>query len=195
MQHYVIYVPGLGDQRYKGQALLISTWRLWSVRPVLMRMEWDKGDAFAPKLQRLLDKIDELHAGGHKVSLVGASAGAGAAINAFAARKDTISAVVCISGKINHPEGIGDSYHKRNPAFVDSAYAVQASLDRLDFETDRTRIQSRYAIFDETVPTRDSEVVGGHNKTVPSIGHAITIATQLLFGAPFFLRFLKKTSK
>jgi len=193
--HSVLYVPGLGDRSYKGQQLLISTWRLWGVRPHMIRMIWDEGDAFAPKLQKLLDKIDELHSQGHTVSLVGASAGGGAVINAYAMRKEKINGVVCISGKINRPEGIGQNYRRHSPAFVDSAYQVQASLDKLDFEHDRPRIQSRYAIIDPVVPTSDSEVVGGNNKTVPTVGHSITIATQLLFGAPFFIRFLKKSAK
>jgi pimeloyl-ACP methyl ester carboxylesterase len=158
-------------------------------------MIWSDGESFAPKLQKLLDKIDELHSRGHKVSLVGVSAGAGAVINGFAARKDKITGVICIAGKINNPEGIGNSYRRRSSAFVDSSYQVQPSLDRLDFVSDRSRIQSRYAIFDPVVPTKDSEVVGGHNKTMPTIGHSTTIATQLLFGAPFFIRFLKQSAK
>lgn len=195
MPHSIIYVPGLGDNHFKGQQVLISTWRLWGVRPHMVRMVWDEGDAFAPKLQKLLAKIDELHSKGHKVSLVGASAGASAVLNAFAVRKDKVSGVVCIAGKINNPEGIGSGYRRRSPAFVDSAYQVQPSLDTLDFENDRTRIQSRYAVFDPVVPMRDSEVVGGNNKTVPTVGHSVTIATQLLLGAPFFIRFLKKSAK
>jgi pimeloyl-ACP methyl ester carboxylesterase len=161
----------------------------------MVRMLWESGDSFEPKLHKLLAKIDELYDKGDTISLVGASAGAGAVINAFAARKDKISGVVCICGKINDPEGIGSVYRRRSPAFLDSAYRVQTSLDRLDFAADRRRIQSRYAIFDPVVPTRDSEVAGAHNKTVPSIGHAVTIATQLLLGAPFFIRFLKKTAE
>jgi pimeloyl-ACP methyl ester carboxylesterase len=195
MPHSIIYVPGLGDNHFKGQQFLVSTWWLWGVRPHMVRMIWDEDEDFAPKLQRLLDKIDELHDKGHKVFLVGASAGAGAVINAFAARKDKVSGVVCICGKVNRPEGIGSSYRRRSPAFVDSAYQVQSSLDKLDFEHDRTRIQSRYAFLDPVVPTGDSEVVGGNNKTVPTVGHSVTIATQLLFGAPFFIRFLKKSAK
>lgn len=195
MTHDVIYVPGLGDSRVEGQRALISSWRLWGVRPHLLQMDWSEGDDFEPKLQRLLDKIDDLHGRGHTVSLVGASAGAGAVVNAFAVRKDKVSGVVCISGKINNPEGIGPSYRQRSSPFVDSAYRVQASLDQLDFKNDRRKIQSRYAVYDPIVPTPDSEVVGGSNKTVPTIGHAVTIATQLLLGAPFFIRFLKQTAK
>jgi hypothetical protein len=189
--HDVIFIPGLGDANPRAQRRLVSTWRLWGVRPQLFHINWGDGEAFSPKLERLLALIDKCLEKGHTVSLVSASAGAGAAINAFASRKDKISGVVCIAGKINNPETIGPRYSTGNPAFVESARQVQFSLDKLDFDTDRPRIQSRYAIFDPVVPREDSEVAGGKNRTVPSFGHSVTIATQLLFGAPCFLRFLK----
>jgi pimeloyl-ACP methyl ester carboxylesterase len=156
------------------------------------RMVWNDDEEFELKLTRLTDTIDRLYEKGHKISLVGASAGAGAVINAFAARKDKVSGVVLIAGWVNFPESIGAGYRRTNPAFVESSYRVQKSLDTLDFDVDRTRIQSRYAVFDESVSRRHSETIGAHNKTVPSLGHAITIATQLLFGAPFWIRFLEK---
>lgn len=193
--HSVIYVPGLGDADPKGQRRLVATWRLWGVRPHLFHMNWADGEAFEPKLERLLKLIDGLHAKGNRVSLVGASAGAGAVINAFAARKDKVDGVVCIAGKINNPDAIGQSYRRKNPAFVESAQQVQFSLDKLDWDTDRPRIQSRYAFLDAIVPKHDSQVSGADNRMVPSIGHAFTIATQLLFGTPSFLRFLKQLEK
>lgn len=193
--HDVIYIPGIGDDHRGLQAGLIKTWRLYGVRPYLHEMPWMDNEQFAPKFERLLARIDELSAKGHVVSLVAASAGAGAGINAFAARKDKINGIVCICGKVNNPEAIGKSYYRSSPAFPESAFQVQGSLDQLDFENDRSRIQSRYAIFDQVVQTSDSEVVGGHNQTVPTIGHATTIVTQLVFGAPFFIRFLKQTAK
>jgi hypothetical protein len=52
--------------------------------------------------------IKELHGQDRIVSLVGASAGAGAAINAFAARKNIVNGVVCIAGKVNNPDAIGE---------------------------------------------------------------------------------------
>jgi pimeloyl-ACP methyl ester carboxylesterase len=189
----VIYVPGLGDSdKLTGQRLLVSTWRLWGVKPYVCQMKWGDGEAFAPKFERLLALIDTLAAGGNKVSLVGVSAGAGTTINAFAARKDKVNGVVCICGKVNNPQSIGGRYRSENPAFVKSAEQVQPSLDKLDFKLDRTRVQSRYAIFDGVVTREDSQLAGGVNKTVPGIGHVFTIATQLLFGAPYFLRFLEK---
>lgn len=192
MKLTVIYVPGLGDNNPKAQRFLVSSWRLWGVKPVFNQMNWADGQPFAPKLRQLLGKIDKLHTKGYKVCLVGASAGAGAVINAFAARKDKVSAVVVICGKINRPEAIGPGYRTKNPAFVESAYQVQSSLDKLDFKRDRQRIQSRYALFDPVVPVQDSRVVGGNNKSVPSVGHFLTITQQLSLGAPFWLNFLKQ---
>jgi pimeloyl-ACP methyl ester carboxylesterase len=191
-KHSIIYVPGLGDAHLGGQRLLVATWRWWGVEPVVCQMKWGDGEPFAPKLARLLGVIDTYNAKGYVVSLVGSSAGASAVINAFAARKDAVSGVVCIAGKINNPEAIGKSYRRNNPAFVESAYLVQPSLDKLDFEADRSRIQSRYAFLDPVIPKQDSEIAGGRNRMLPSIGHSFTIATQLLLGAPTFLQFLKR---
>jgi acetyl esterase/lipase len=195
MKHDIIYVPGLGDKKLRGQRLLISTWRFLGVRPIMVPMNWSDGDSFAPKLERLLDKIDDLQGNGHRISLVGASAGAGAVINAFAARKDVIDGVVIICGKVNTPEAIGHRYSGPNPAFLESAFMVQKSLDQLDFDTDRKRIQSRYAFIDPAIPMGDSKVTGGINRMMPTIGHGFTIATQLLFGAPSFLFWLKNLGK
>jgi pimeloyl-ACP methyl ester carboxylesterase len=189
--HHVIYIPGLGKPNPRSQRWLVSTWRLWGVRAETFLIKWGDGEPFQPKLQRLLKRIDELHATGDSVSLVAASAGAGAAINAFAQRKDAISGVVCIAGKVNSPGTIGDSYRSSNPDFIESADQVQFSLDKLDFDADRPRIMSRYAVFDPLIPKIHSEVAGGKNVILPSIGHSFTIATQLLFGAPVFIRFLK----
>jgi pimeloyl-ACP methyl ester carboxylesterase len=187
--HDVIYVPGLGDHNARGQESLIATWSWWGVRPHMFRMHWNNG-SFKPKLQTLLAKIDELHDAGHTVSLVGASAGATAALNAFAARPNKIHRVVLIAGWVHHPENIGPVYRSKNPAFVESAMQVKDSLDIL--QGDVSRIQSRYAIIDLIVPSSNSLVGGASNRVVFSFGHGLTIATQLLFGAPFWIRFLKR---
>lgn len=195
MKHYVIYIPGIGDDTKGLQAKLINIWKLFGVQPQVFEMPWTGTESFETKLARLLELIDDLSAKGHKVSLVGASAGAGAAINAFAARKDIITGIVCICGKINNPDAIGPRYRKRNPAFIESAMNVQFSLDKLDVDTDRPRILSRYASLDLIVPRADSIVLGGKNQTVYSVGHSTTIATQLVFGASSYLRFLKRLAK
>jgi hypothetical protein len=158
-------------------------------------MQWGNGESFHTKLERLLKLIDDEVSKGQQVSLVGASAGAGAVIHAFAHRKETIHGVICIAGKVNNPDTIGPRYSRGNSAFVESARNVQFSLDKLDFDIERKRIESRYAIYDPVVPREDSEIAGAHNHAVPTVGHSITIATQLLFGAPSFIRFLKRIQR
>ncbi len=195
MLYSVIYVPGLGDANPRGQRLLVRSWRFWGVRPLFFHPKWADGETFEPKLERLLALIDDEITKGRQVSLVAASAGAGAAIHAFAARKDVVSGVVLIAGWVNSPESIGAGYRRKNPAFYESAREVQFSLDKLDFDSDRPRIQSRQALVDPIVPRQFSQVAGARSVTVPSIGHAFTIATQLLFGAPFWLRFLKRVQR
>jgi len=188
---HVIYVPGLGDDNPKGQERVVSTWRWWGVEAELFQIKWSDQEPWESKFDRLLNRIDELLAQNMQVGLVGASAGGSAAINAYAARKNDIVGVVCIAGKINRPELIGGSYRKKNPAFVTSVEGCISALKSLD-DKDRAKILSRYAYKDEIISKADSVILGAKNQTVPIIGHVPIIATQIVFGAPTFLRFLKK---
>jgi len=190
-QLYLIYIPGLGDSRVTGQRKAVATWRWWGVEAELFQMNWADKEAWTTKFARLLKRIDTLTAQGKRVGLVGASAGASAVINAYATRRDHIAGCVLIAGKVNRPEAIGRRYQQQNPAFVTAAHDCQTALDSLTFG-DRKRILSRYALADETVYKPDSRIAGAQNRLVPTIGHAFTIATQLVFGAPSFIRFVKR---
>ncbi len=188
---HLIYIPGLGDTRVSGQMKAISTWRWYGVTAELVQMNWANNEPWQQKFDRLLARIDAARASGHDVGLVAASAGATAAINSYAARKADISGVVLIAGKVNRPAAIGQTYHRRNPAFITSAQDCQQALASLG-EADRRRILSRFGVIDEVVARADSFIPGACNRTVPSVGHFVTIATQLVFGAPSFIRFLKR---
>lgn len=188
---HLIYIPGLGDHHPTGQARAVKTWRLWGVGAEMFQMNWADDVEWRVKFQLLLTRIDELSSQNKDVGLVGASAGASAVINAFAERRNAVVGVVLIAGKVNRPEKIGSHYHKKNPSFIESAYAAPASLKKLSSD-DRKRILSRYALADETVYKPDSRIEGARNRIVPTIGHAPTIAVQLIFGAPSFIRFLKR---
>jgi hypothetical protein len=96
---------------------------------------------------------------------------------------------------VNNPDAIGEGYRQRSPSFIESAQQVQFSLDALDEGNYRRRIMSRYALFDPIIPRQDSIVLGGVNITVPTFGHSVTIAEQLLLGAPNYLRWLKQLAK
>ena len=188
---HLLYIPGLSDKQTLGPQLrAVKTWRWWGVRAELFRINWYDNEPWESKLQRLLLRIDTLRANGHQVALVGASAGAMPAICAYAARPKMVIGVVTIAGKINRPEAIGDRYKKDNPALMPAAEACQSALQKL---TDKqlSNIQSRRALYDEVVKKPDSYLPGAHNTIVPSAGHALTIAVQLLLGAPSFIKFLK----
>jgi pimeloyl-ACP methyl ester carboxylesterase len=190
-RHAVIYIPGIGDD-YKGfQGRIVKSWRLYGVMPILHEMPWMDTAGLQPKLAKLLDKIDSLTADGYRVSLIGVSAGAGAAINAFAARPEKVNGVVCICGKINRPELIGKIFETKSPAFLESATLVKDSLAKLQSLEKLCRLQSRRSVYEWVVKPPDSYVPAAQNVVVPSVGHAFTILTQALFGVPFFLRWLK----
>jgi pimeloyl-ACP methyl ester carboxylesterase len=188
---HLIFVPGLGDHMPTVQRWAVRTWSWYGVETELFRMNWADNVTWETKFQHLLQRIDRLSKQGKQVGLVGASAGAAAVINAYAARPDTVSGVICIAGKINHPETIGERYRRQNPSFIACAEATPAALASLG-RSERRRIQCRYALFDETVRTVDSIIPGAHNRRVFSFGHALTIGSQLTFGPPSFIRFLKK---
>jgi len=190
---HLIYITGLGDQNPNGQRRAVANWKRWGVEAELFQVYWSKGE-WAPKLQALLARIDTLTKEGKDVGLVGASAGASAAINAYAARKDKIVGCVLIAGKVNRPQTVGQHYRKENPAFVTSIYDCEKALKTLD-ALYRQRILSRYALIDETVYKLDSRIQGAHNRLVPTVGHVPTIALQITLGVPSFVRFLKKQQK
>jgi hypothetical protein len=188
---HVIYIPGLGDHKVGGQQRAVSTWKQWGVTPELFQMKWADGEAWEDKFSRLLDRIDELNDAGTKVALVGASAGASAVINAFAARKDIIVGSVLLSGKVNRPGAVGESFKRNNPAFWTSINDCQKALASLNTDY-RGRILSRYGVLDEMVPYMDSVIKGARNRVAPTAGHAFNIGSQLLVGAPSFIKYLKK---
>ncbi len=188
----VIYIPGLGDNNPRGQQLAVSLWRYYGVRPQLFQMKWHDGEAFAPKFERLIAAIDAALAEG-PVALVCASAGATAAIQAYVARPQLVG-VVCIAGKINRPEAVGASYKRRSPAFWQAAQRMPDALASLS-QQQRQHMVSIRGLIDPIVPKVDSRLSGAHNRISPSIGHAFTIAIQLIFGAPGFINFLKHQQK
>ncbi|MEK7594679.1 MAG: hypothetical protein AAB436_03520 [Patescibacteria group bacterium] len=190
-QLHIIYITGVGDHNIGGQQKAVNTWSWYGVTTEICQMNWGDKQPWQSKLDKLLATIDKSVQEGKQVALVAVSAGASAAINAFAARKDTVVGVVCIAGKINHPETIGGHYLSQNPALPTSVEACQQALKTLD-DNERKRILTRFALYDNVVTTRDSKIHGARNRYVLSILHIPTIATQISLGAPSFIYFLKR---
>jgi hypothetical protein len=187
---HIIYIPGVGDDRAVAQRLAIKFWRLWGVDAEVFPMHWPKHETWPAKRERLLARVDELVAQGHRVGLVGVSAGAAAAVAAYARRSTQLSGCVLAAGKLHHADDISQRYRLRSPDLVDAVKDCDVSLQKLS-STQRQRILSRYALHDGVVPRQDSLVEGGHNRQLLTIGHVATIATQLVLCAPSTIRFLR----
>lgn len=190
-RHYVIYVPGIKDDLFYVQTLLLQAWRLRGVRPVMFTMPWFGNGAFEPKLSRLVSKIDTYHKQGHKVSLVGTSAGASAVLNAYALRKDDILRVVYICGKINQPNTVSDRTYARNLAFKTSLLQLQNVLSKLD-DKDKRKLSSFYSPADITVPHVDTVIEGVAEQRLPALTHMWAILYILSIGSGRLLHLLKE---
>lgn len=192
--HRVIYLPGLGDPRSKEEGVLRRLWHLYGIEVSYHPLYWSDNRSFDVKLKEVESEIDVLVEKGDPVSLVGASAGASAALNAFASRHEKLNALVCICGKINNPQSVMEYTFSHNPSFRDSLSLIPHSLEQLDGPL-RSRILSLHPLYDGVVPIADTFVEGALNKTMPSVGHAISIAYADIFASATIARFLKITTK
>jgi hypothetical protein len=188
-KHIIIYIPGLGDSRVKGQRLALRTWTRFGVRTHLHQMNWADGEAFEPKLKRLVSEIDIYKKQGLTVSLIAASAGASAAVNAYVQRKDDLNGVIFVCGKLSgyfHP-----SYHQTNPAFAQSMEMLPTSLAWLN-DVDTAKMLSLHPIVDPTVPVAQTRIPGVRNHRMPVSGHAIGIGYGITVRAKANVRFFKQ---
>ncbi len=193
MKHYIIYVPGLGDNKPLGQSLAVKLWRIYGVKAECLPMRWSTGRKFETKLATLLARIDELTEQGYEVSLVGSSAGGSAVINAFAARPN-IHAVVGVCGVMNTNVLVHPRYFRKNPAFKGSMEELPKSLEKLNPE-ERHRIMSIRALWDPIVIRRSTIVRGALHRPVLSIGHALTITLMITLRARTIIRYIKRDAK
>lgn len=188
----IIYIRGLGDNLAIGQQIAVALWRAYAVEPHFFAHKWSGPEMYEAKQERLLKLIDTLHEkSGQPVGLIGSSAGASLALNAYAERKDKVKGVVSICGKILRPETLDPERMKKNLAFYDSMKRVENSLKQLSRE-DRTKIRSVYSSGDRMVRPQDSIIDGAHNVLTGSTGHARTILLQITLGAKANLDFLKQ---
>lgn len=186
----VIYIPGIGDHRPYGQDKIIRLWRIIGLKAYYCPVGWGSGTIFKPKVERILKKIDELTKNGDKVALVGVSAGAGAALNVYVARKAQVSALVFIAGKIYGTANINPRYFQRNPAFRESIMMSDASLKNLT-DADKAKMLYIYSPLDRTVIPTENRLKGVLEKTVPAFGHISAIYIAILFYGRTIAKFIK----
>lgn len=191
--HHIIFIPGLGDtSRMMGrsEADLFMLWRVYGVKTHYFPISWEDEEAFESKLDRLVKVIDDYAKPGNLVSLVGASAGAGAAINAYSRRKEVIHKVVCVCGKLQNPQTVSQLRFKQSPAFKDSLELLSASYEKLN-EKDLAKILSLRPLTDMVVPLRDTIIPGAKNEIMFSFGHAVSIIYALSIGSFRIVRYIK----
>ena len=193
-KHHIIYVPGIGDWRPLGQDKGIGWWRVFGVVGHYHPVGWNGTETFEDKLKKLLAEIDVYLDAGDNVSLMGFSAGASVVLNAFAKRKDGISSVVCVSGKINRPNTTSLHYFQQNPAFKESLLLLQHNLETFT-GTDKAKILTLNPILDPIVPLADSVISGVKRWRTLAFGHMMSIAVTLTLYAPFIAGHIKRQAK
>ena len=193
-QHHVIYVPGILDDIYFVQSTLVRFWRFYGVRGHTHEIPWAGPEAWEPKFEKLLERIDGYTAQDHTVSLVGASAGASAVLNAYAERRDSISGLAYICAKINTPDSVSSRTYAKNPAFKTSMELLQDNLKKLT-PADKAKMRSFYSTGDKFVP-RDANIIPDVRESrLPPLRHGRAILYSLSLGAPKLIRELKRAAK
>ena len=190
MAHHIIYVPGIQDDLFHFQSLIVKLWRLFGVRGHCHPLPWAGPGDYATKAAALLARIDDYVAAGHRVSLVGASAGASAVLNAYAARRTAVGGVVYICAKINRPETVSAVTFDENPAFKTALMQLQTNLQTFD-TADKSRFYSFYSVKDGTVAHADTRIDGVKEAKLAPLGHGLAIIYCLTFGFPKLLSVLK----
>lgn len=191
MKHAVIYVTGLGDTNKRNRQLLIASWWLYGVKPIVFQSNWSDRQPLASKLSALLELIDGYLGTGYRVSLVGESAGASLAVVAYAARQESIHRVVCLCGKLQNAPTISSGTYSRNPAFAESMAALPGCLASLSTER-RQRIRSIHPLADTIVPIGDTIIPGAQEYTIPTRGHATSIILGCIVFNYAIIGFLKR---
>lgn len=189
--HALLYIPGFGDQNLGGRRKLLSLWHFQNTSIEICSMRWSVNEPWPIKLDRLVARIDQLHAGGKVVSLIGESAGASAVTQALRLRTEKIHAVILLCGKSQHPETVNPRLFKQNPAFkvaVTESDMVARSLTDIE----RGKLLNLHPIFDPVVPVKETKIPGVKNARMPIIGHATSIVFANTLWSFRIVRFIRK---
>lgn len=193
-KYHIIYLPGIGDHKPYYQPQILKFWKIFGVMPHYHPVIWRGDEMFDLKLKRVIKLIDELYSTGNSVALVGVSAGATAAFNAYMQRPEKVSKVIYICGKLRRPETVGQYYHRTNPAFIESLKLVQPQIRKLTLN-DSSKMLSLRPFYDQTVSIADMVLPGVKNLRMLSRYHVPSILIGIILYAPVICRFVKSRSK
>lgn len=155
-------------------------WKKEGLKPIIFLPKWGNGKGVRPKLARLLKMIDK-ESGKEPVFLMGISAGASLALNAFLQRLDRVEKVVSLCGRLRFgysPDKIRKKMQKETlvfRAFRESVKLLETNIKNLE-KKDRKRILTVSAKFgDELIPIETSQMEGAKNILIPTAEHVLSI--------------------
>jgi hypothetical protein len=193
MAHKVIIIPGLSDET-KYIRFITRNWKNYGVEPIIYPIGWhDESQTFQSKLHRLLTFIDALVKNGNRVSLIGTSAGGSAALNAFIERKNTVRKAINICGRLRTGDQKGyrsfETRTQTSPSFAESIKLAESKEGQLT-KTNRKKIMTVRALFDELVPNDTIVVEGAYNMKIPTVEHIFSITMALTLFLNHVISFL-----
>ncbi len=164
----------------------VERWQKFGLTPIVASIHWRDGGKYSEKLSTVLQLIDTYSHKG-KVSLVGTSAGASLAFNAFFERKDTVHRVVNVCGRLRAGNHHWRSLKKMawsSEAFEQSVLNFESVEEKLS-AVDRQKIMTIRPFFgDELVPRDTAFLPGAHNRWIYTPEHVLSIYLSLRFARP-----------
>lgn len=187
MKHKVIIVPGLSDND-KGIKVATRHWKNYGLKVIVFPVGWKTDEGFNNKSDRLIELIDGFIKEGNKISLAGTSAGGSLVLNVFLKRKDKISKVVNICGRLRKGDQKGlrgfEVRTSSSKSFRDSVLMFEQEENLLT-KNNRKRVMTVTAKFgDELVPYGTAILPGALNLQVPTFEHLLGIGFALNFFKP-----------
>jgi len=175
----IIVVSGLGDNG-RGLAVGSAWWKKEGLRPIIFLPNWENNEGIEPKLTRLLKLIDK-ESKKETIFLIGISAGASLAMNAFLQRLEKVEKMVSLCGRLKlgwSRDKIAKKLQKdtfKHLAFEESVKLLESNIENLG-KKDRKRILTVSAKFgDEIIPIGTSQMEGAKNILIPTMEHILSI--------------------
>ncbi len=178
-EHHLIMIPGLSDQGFLQKRLMNLVpeyWRKYGIIGHVVYPNWEDGESFAPKLKRMVKKVDELIEQDHDVSVMGLSAGGSAVLNIFCERKNVLRGAINATGRLRAGERVHPSLDfaaKSSLAFKESVLLFENKNEKILTKDDRKRIMTIRPLWDEIVPASTVAVQGADNRIIPVIDHLL----------------------
>lgn len=173
---HIIYISGFGSSYDGIRRFLLKFWSLYGVSTQLIETKWSDGQSYDAKLKKVNDAID--YNSDKKIVLIGESAGASLAINAYIKRPKDLYRVMSLCGKNFGANSVSERFFSKNPAFKESIHTSDITIKRMS-DIERKNFTSVYPLKDFLIPVRETILPGSRVVRIWSIGHLTSILLSL----------------